>query len=87
MDCAKTEPPEIELPKDTDPLGIAFISPTELLVAYQDKIVRFDEQKQPHDFITGWQSSRPIDIKINSQGDIFISDAKAGVIYKVSSVS
>ena len=87
MDCAKTEPPEIELPKDTDPLGIAFISPTELLVAYQDKIVRFDEQKQPHDFITGWKSSRPIDIKINSQGDIFISDAKAGVIYKVSSVS
>jgi glucose/arabinose dehydrogenase len=40
------------------------------------------------DFITGWLTpdaalGRPVDILITSEGVIFISDDKAGVVYRV----
>ncbi|MEK7616295.1 MAG: PQQ-dependent sugar dehydrogenase [Patescibacteria group bacterium] len=80
MDCTRTEPPVIELPENANPRGIVFLSPTELLVAYQDKIVLFDEQHQPSDFMNGSFA----DLKIDSHGDLFISDDSAGIIYRVS---
>lgn len=79
-DCDESEPPEIELPADADPLGLAFLSPTELLVAYKNKIVRFDENKQPSDFMTG----RFADLKFDDQGNLYISDDTAGIIYRVA---
>jgi len=62
------------------------------------KVVRykFDAERKylgEEDFITGWlhQSNggyealgRPVDIVVNNDGTAFISDDKAGVIYKVS---
>jgi glucose/arabinose dehydrogenase len=54
---------------------------------------RLDETGRPRgveDFITGWlakdgtASGRPVDILIRPDGSIFISDDKAGVIYRVS---
>ncbi len=44
---------------------------------------------EPEDFITGWLTSdgalgRPVDIITEPGGKIYISDDKAGVIYKVS---
>lgn len=60
------------------------------------KIVRFkkanengDVSKTSEDFITGWlkadgkSSGRPADIKIANNGAVYISDDKAGIIYKV----
>ena len=40
------------------------------------------------DFITGWLTpqgalGRPVDILITDDGEIFISDDKAGVVYRV----
>jgi glucose/arabinose dehydrogenase len=44
------------------------------------------------DFISGWLTSggalgRPVDIIFNTSGILFISDDKAGVIYKVNYAS
>lgn len=83
MDCTKTEPPAIVLPADADPLGLAFLSPSELLVAYRDKIVRFDKQNQQHDFMAGHAA----DLKFDAHGNLFISDDSAGIIYKISPTS
>jgi glucose/arabinose dehydrogenase len=57
------------------------------------KVVRYlleedGSYKGVEDFITGWlneneSSGRPVDIKIGENGTIYISDDKAGVIYKV----
>lgn len=61
------------------------------------KIVKFAADKEgkvskAEDFITGWFSpnkkniyGRPVDLKFNSDGNLFISDDQAGVIYKVES--
>lgn len=58
------------------------------------KIVRFKlgekgEYQGVEDFITGWYDSknifgRPADLKFDEKGNLYISDDKAGVIYKVS---
>ena len=57
------------------------------------KVVRFklDPAGNPidaEDFITGWLTpqgalGRPVDILIKDDGTIFISDDKAGVVYRV----
>lgn len=61
------------------------------------KIVRIDlddegnELKQ-EDFISGWLVSlddalgRPVDLKFDTKGNLFVSDDKAGVIYRVSTI-
>ncbi len=55
--------------------------------------IRLDEQGNSQgieDFITGWLVSnkealgRPVDILVNPDGSAFISDDKAGVVYKLS---
>lgn len=59
------------------------------------KIVRFKQiagntSKAGEDFITGWLTEdgtsvgRPVDIKIGPDGAMYISDDKAGVIYRVT---
>ena len=61
------------------------------------KVVRFefDENNNAvaeHDFISGWLTSdnralgRPVDILVEPDGTAFISDDKAGVVYRVSYV-
>ena len=53
------------------------------------KIVRFKQIKTEEDFITGWLRKdgtaigRPVDIKIGPDGAMYISDDKAGVIYRI----
>ncbi len=61
-----------------------------------DKVVRvkLDDKGQPvggaQDFITGWQdetgkrSGRPVDIAFGADGSMYISDDKAGLIYRVT---
>ncbi|MBI2627225.1 MAG: PQQ-dependent sugar dehydrogenase [Parcubacteria group bacterium] len=62
------------------------------------KVVRYDLDikgnvlsQTPFDFITGWLSEdkkntygRPVDLKFDNNGSLFISDDAAGVIYKVA---
>jgi glucose/arabinose dehydrogenase len=94
--CKTTEPSLIDLPAHSAPLGLAF-SGDDLFVAYHGswnrtkptgyKIVRI-HNGVPSDFITGWLTSdgalgRPVDILPDNNGNLFISDDKAGVIYKV----
>ncbi|MBI2676583.1 MAG: PQQ-dependent sugar dehydrogenase [Candidatus Yanofskybacteria bacterium] len=120
--CAETEPPVIEIPAHSAPLGLAFIPPGrswpkewegDLLVALHGswnrsepagyKVVRYDLDKngkvlsqEPFDFISGWLSTsnqqpvtsnqiygRPVDLKFNNDGNLYISDDAAGLIYKV----
>ncbi len=95
--CNKTEPSFIDLPAHSAPLGLAFHG-NDLFVAYHGswnrsqptgyKIVRIRDGKI-EDFISGWLSNesvlgRPVDLLFDDKGDLFISDDKAGVIYKVS---
>lgn len=59
------------------------------------KIIRLKLDKQGNylgteDFISGWLTSngalgRPVDILVQSNGTMYVSDDKAGVIYKISS--
>lgn len=61
------------------------------------KIVRFKLDKNGtyegvEDFITGWLTpdgalGRPVDILIQPDGTMYISDDKAGVIYKITTIS
>lgn len=58
------------------------------------KIARFhlnarNESTAETDFISGWLQNgnalgRPVDLKFDSEGNLYISDDKAGVIYKVT---
>lgn len=57
------------------------------------KVVRLDindPNAETINFVTGWLENdgsawgRPVDVEINSNGDIFISDDRAGAIYRVS---
>lgn len=57
------------------------------------KIMRIDDNGSgdPQDFITGWLENngqawgRPVDIRFSLEGEMFITDDKAGSIYKVKS--
>jgi glucose/arabinose dehydrogenase len=109
--CRETEPPVIEIPAHSAPLGLAFVPeegwPEEywynLLVAYHGswnrstptgyKVVRHildarGNYRGSEDFITGWLRNgsalgRPADIMVQPGGIMYISDDKAGVIYRV----
>ncbi|MHB9027719.1 MAG: PQQ-dependent sugar dehydrogenase, partial [Candidatus Latescibacterota bacterium] len=110
--CRGTEPPVIEIPAHSAPLGLAFVPeegwPEEywynLMVAYHGswnrsqptgyKIVRHildarGNYRGSEDFITGWLRGgsalgRPVDIMVQPGGIMYISDDKAGVIYRVA---
>lgn len=97
--CKTTEPPIIEYQAHAAPLGLAF-DKNYLYVAYHGswnrtvptgyKIVRFDLKNfQASDFITGWLQGdnalgRPVDLLFDDKGNLYISDDKAGVVYKVT---
>src|SRR3989344_3774923 len=114
-DCAKTDPPVIELPAHSAPLGLAFIPSGQgwpakwagdLLVAFHGSwnrtektgytVVRYDLDadgnvlsQKPNDFISGWLEGddvlgRPVDLKFGPNGELYISDDRAGIIYAVS---
>ncbi len=96
--CKTTEPSFIDIPAHSAPLGLAFDG-ADLLVAYHGswnrsvptgyKIVRIRNGKIS-DFISGWLTKdggvtgRPVDLLFDDKGNLFVSDDKAGVIYKVS---
>lgn len=110
--CEGTEPPYIQIPAHSSPLGLVFMDTGwgeeyegDLFVAYHGswnrsvpagyKVVRFKQvagniSKIEQDFITGWLQEdgtaigRPADIKIGPDGAMYISDDKAGVIYRVT---
>ena len=97
IDCNKTILPTHKLQAHSAPLGLAFLDGN-LLVSFHGswnrtvptgyKVVRFVNNKQ-EDFITGWLSGgaalgRPADIIVDKNGNLYISDDKAGVIYLVS---
>lgn len=97
VSCTDKEPSIFDLQAHSAPLGLAFWKDS-LLVAFHGswnrsvptgyKIVKIDpETGKVEDFITGWLSSgevlgRPVDILVDSE-TIFISDDKAGVVYKL----
>lgn len=100
FDCSKTEPPILQFQAHSAPLGLDFLG-TDLLVAYHGswnrsvptgyKVVKFANGTE-QDFITGWYSDgevwgRPADILVKKDtGEIFISDDKAGAIYKLTKI-
>ena len=61
------------------------------------KVVRYDLDKngsvlsqKPFDFITGWISDnkkniygRPVDLKFDNSGYLYVSDDEAGLVYRV----
>lgn len=95
FDCNKMNPPIIEIPAHSAPLGLAFMGKA-ILIAYHGswnrsvptgyKIVEYTNGTL-QDFITGWLQpngdvlGRPVDILVKSAKEIYISDDKAGVIY------
>jgi len=121
--CVDTEPPAIELPAHTAPLGLRFDKEGNLYVAlhgswnrtypsgYKIIQIRFPKNFVPYeygaekkpkaeDFIWGWMSDehmkkplasnasqfaqgRPVDILFDDKGAMYISDDKAGMIYRV----
>ena len=93
MDCSKTEPPIIELPAHSVPLGIVFVPERwpepwrdRLLVAYKNKIAWFEVDERRHirasgNFIT---MERPTDLKFGPDGALYVSDDYAGIIYKIT---
>ena len=132
-DCSQTEPPVIEIPAHSAPLGLAFVPSNslttsdgrgtsdvkiwpkewggDLLVAFHGswnrseltgyKVVRYDLDKNgnvisqaPVDFISGWISDnkkevygRPVDLKFDNGGNLYISDDVTGVIYRVRPIN
>lgn len=100
FDCTKMEPPQIEIPAHSAPLGLAFMGKA-LLIAYHGswnrtvptgyKIVEYVNGKL-QDFITGWLKpngdvlGRPVDILVKTANEIYISDDKAGIIYLLKSI-
>src|SRR3989344_1954340 len=132
-DCSQTEPPVIEIPAHSAPLGLAFVPSNslttsdgrgtsdvkiwpkewggDLLVAFHGswnrseltgyKVVRYDLDKNgnvisqaPVDFISGWISDnkkevygRPLDLKFDNGGNLYISDDVTGVIYRVRPIN
>lgn len=98
--CKTTEPPVVEYQAHSAPLGLAFDKNYLYVAMHGSwnrtvptgyKIVRFDVNKnyEASDFITGWLTSRgalgrPVDLLFDDKGNLFISDDKAGVVYKVT---
>lgn len=94
QDCDQTEFPLVELPAHSSPQGLIFINdsrwPKEwqnnLLVAMSGKIVRFkiDEKgamSGQENFATGGQ---PTGLSIGLDGNLYIVDGIAGIIYRVN---
>lgn len=98
--CNNTEPPVIEYQAHSAPLGLAFDDEYLFVAYHGSwnrsdptgyKIVRFDLKNNfvPSNFITGWLQGdsalgRPVDLLFDTNGSLYISDDKAGMIYRVS---
>lgn len=97
--CRNTESPVIEYQAHSAPLGLAFDNEYLYVAYHGSwnrseptgyKVVRFDSKNNyaPSDFITGWLQGdsalgRPVDLLFDPQGNLYVSDDKAGVIYKI----
>lgn len=98
--CQNTEPPVIEYQAHSAPLGLAFDNEYLYVAYHGSwnrseptgyKIVRFDVKNNyaSSDFITGWLQGdsalgRPVDVLFDPQGNLYVSDDKAGVVYKIT---
>lgn len=111
--CQTTEPPVIEIPAHSAPLGLWFYAgdlfgqdyKNNLFISYHGswnrsiptgyKVVRvpFDQNGKPQkiqDFLTGFLGSdgsaygRPVDIIQGPNGELYLSDDKANVIYRIT---
>ena len=104
--CAAKEPPHIEMPAHSAPLGMRFDEGARnLYVAFHGswnrsvptgyKVVRITDltgEPEIADYITGWRPKgqtawgRPVDVIFDRDGNMFISDDHAGVIYRLSKI-
>lgn len=98
--CTKTITPFIELPAHVAPLGIAFFEGDLLVslhgswnssepVGYKVVRINLNKNNELDDFLTGFLKDgevigRPAGIVVSNSGDIYISDDKAGKIYKLT---
>jgi glucose/arabinose dehydrogenase len=99
--CADTTPPVIDLPAHVAPLGLAFLSDSDLLVAYHGswnssvpvgyKVARWRFKGgiwKSEDVLTGFLKGgsaigRPVDLVASGDGTVYVSDDKAGAIWKL----
>lgn len=109
--CQTTEPPVIEMPAHSAPLGLWFYTgdlfggdfKNNLFISYHGswnrsvptgyKVVRvpFDKDGEPleiQDFLTGFLADggaygRPVDVIQGPNGELYLSDDKANVIYRI----
>jgi glucose/arabinose dehydrogenase len=100
VNCGTTLPSRVDLQAHSAALGLAFWK-EHLLVAFHGswnrstptgyKVVIIDPATNTvKDWLTGWQNGgvplgRPVDILVKNGGEIYISDDKAGVVYKLTS--
>lgn len=86
-----------EFPEYSGDLFVALHGSWNRSVPVGYKVIRIESTPNgyvQHDFISGWlvhesgdtysSSGRPVDITVGPQGDFYISDDKAGVVYRVS---
>ncbi len=100
--CDETLPPVIEYQAHSAPLGLAFDKNYLYVAMHGSwnrteptgyKIVRFDVNNNyaASDFISGWLQEgsvlgRPVDLLFDDKGALYVSDDKAGVIYRVTKI-
>lgn len=97
--CAQTEPPIVEMPAHSAPLGLTVAPDGAIIVAFHGswnrsvptgyKIVRV-ANGGVDDFITGWLQpngkswGRPVGVLFTKDGTLYITDDSAGAIYRVT---
>jgi len=94
----QTEFPSVNMQAHSAPLGIEFFG-SDMLVAFHGswnrseptgyKIVKVRADGQVEDYVSGWLESsgqawgRPVDLKFDAEGNLFVTDDEAGVVYRI----
>ncbi|MBI2561619.1 MAG: PQQ-dependent sugar dehydrogenase, partial [candidate division NC10 bacterium] len=92
--CKITAPPVVEIQAHSATLGLAFYTGNMFPAEYHgDKVIRIPMQGgrpgAPQDFATGWLQGnrawgRPVDVITGRDGALYVSDDRAGLIYRIS---